>query len=191
MKKSIKTVAATVLLAAGLFAAAPAVANASTIYTPVAQGGTVTIAPAGSATFNFTGFQPGETVIFTCNGEHASAATLAIIRFAVVESVDLGSKPANASGDVSVTVTFPSDASGSYTVTARGTASGASATAGAAISTSSSSSSDASGDGLAVTGVDGTTLLGFWIGGGVLVLAGASIAVASSVRRQRQQQHNA
>jgi LPXTG-motif cell wall-anchored protein len=37
------------------------------------------------------------------------------------------------------------------------------------------------------TGGDSESLLGIWVGGGALVLAGATVAVAATVRRNRQE----
>ncbi|BDV29751.1 hypothetical protein [Microbacterium terricola] len=179
MKNSLKAFAAATLLAAALVAT-PMVANAATDegYPPSSTvNGSVTVAPGGTVTVPFTGFEPNEGVSFTLTGENASGATLAFVKFAVV-TADLGTKDADASGAVSATVTLPSNASGDYTLQATGEVSGA---ADPVIL----STGVATGE-LGATGVDGNALLGLWIGGGALVLAGASIAVAGTVRRQRQ-----
>ena len=63
------------------------------------------------------------------------------------------------------------NASGSYKLSATGTR----------------ASSEAGGSStLPSTGGDSDSLLGIWIGGGALVLAGATIAVGASVRRGRE-----
>ncbi|GAA5035499.1 hypothetical protein ACFQRL_00865 [Microbacterium fluvii] len=177
MKKTIKATAAAALLAVAIFAA-PAAANA---YIPSGDiTGPATIAPGGSGTFSFAGFDPSETVSFTLTGENGAGATLAFVKFAVSSAST--TKTAGSDGAASVAVTLPSNASGDYTLTGTG------ATSGIVGSTVLSVAADgtATTDDLAGTGSDSTALLGLWVGGGALVLAGASIAVAATVRRQRQ-----
>lgn len=168
----VKAAAATAIAAAAIFAV-PAAASA---YTPVPPSGVTTVVN-GVVTLPFTGFQPNESVTFTLTGENASGATLGYVKFAV-QTANLGTKAANASGAVSATVTLPSNASGVYTLVADGATS-------ASVSTTITVTASGGSTGLAATGSDSGALLGLWVGGGALVLAGASIAVAGTVRRQR------
>ena len=165
-----KAAAAFALAVAAVFAA-PLAANA---YTPSGPAsGTVTIAPGGTGTVAFTGFAPGESVTFKLTGENASGATLAFVKFAIETKSTV--KTASSTGSASVAVTLPSNASGTYTLTATG------ATSGTSVSTTITVGAAA----LPSTGGNDESLLGIWIGGGALVLAGAGIAVASTVRRNR------
>lgn len=180
MKNKISKAAAALALAAAAVFAAPAVANA---YTPVPVDGEVTLTPGAPATIGFTGFNPNEGVTFTLTGENAAGATLALIT-AASDDVQSITKEADEDGDASVTVTLPENASGDYTLTAVGDESGTAAEP-VEISVAATGGDDDGGV-LTPTGFDGDQLLGIWVGGGVLVLAGASIAVATSVRRSRQ-----
>ncbi len=177
--KSLRLKLAAIAVAVVALVAAPAAANA---YTPSPSGGgTVTVAPGGTVTVQFTGFQPNETVRFTLFGENGAGASLAVVKSAPSTSAPLD-KPANAAGAVSVTVTLPSNASGSYTLTATGLSSAATATATIAVGASGGSGG---GQVPAATGVDSASLMGVWIGGGVLLLGGLAVTVFA-VRRQRQ-----
>lgn len=49
-----------------------------------------------------------------------------------------------------------------------------------------STGSTGGGGSLPATGADNSALLGVWVGGGALVLAGGALAVAATVRRNRQ-----
>ncbi|HCJ49724.1 MAG TPA: hypothetical protein DHW40_10420 [Microbacterium sp.] len=180
MKNKIsKAVAALALAAAAVFAA-PAVASA---YTPVAPGGTVTIAAGGSATLsvNVSALPDIDTTVtFTLSGQGVTGASLARIATAADASTSV-TKPVSAPEAV---VTLPEDASGTYTLAAEGTQSGTDLKP-ITIQVAATGGEDDGGV-LTPTGFDGDQLLGIWVGGGVLVLAGASIAVATSVRRSRQ-----
>lgn len=172
----IKAAAATAIAAAAVFAA-PAIANA---YTPAPVGGSsVSITAGGSATISFNNFEPNETVTGTLTGENAAAGSVAFVKFAVTSTST--TKTANAAGEVSFQVTLPANASGEYALTANGAVSGASTVT---ISVPAAAGGAGSGT-LPATGGDNAALLGLWIGGGALVLAGGSIAVASTVRRHR------
>ncbi|MEW1835845.1 hypothetical protein [Microbacterium sp. NPDC079995] len=186
MKHKISKAAAALAVAIAAVFAAPAVANAYTPDTPVPSAlvpgvPTPLAVPAGT-------FVPGETVTFTLTGEGVGPANLAFVAFAVSStSVD---KEATADGGAVATVTLPEDATGSYALTAV-SESGASfafpavGVAAAAGGDGGTDGGSAGGPALGDTGFDGDALLGLWVGGGVLVLAGASIAVATSVRRTR------
>ncbi|RKE65083.1 LPXTG cell wall anchor domain-containing protein [Microbacterium sp. AG238] len=173
----IKAAAASAIAAAAVFAA-PAIANA---YTPAPVGGSsVTVTAGGTATIAFNNFEPNESVTGTLTGENAAAGSVAFVKFAVTSTST--TKVANAAGEVAFQVTLPANATGEYTLTATGTASGSSTVTIAVPA----AAGGAGGSGtLPATGGDNAALLGLWIGGGALALAGGSIAVASTVRRHR------
>ncbi|MGR6743331.1 LPXTG cell wall anchor domain-containing protein [Microbacterium arborescens] len=173
----IKAAAASAIAAAAVFAA-PAIANA---YTPAPVGGSsVTVTAGGTATIAFNNFEPNESVTGTLTGENAAAGSVAFVKFAVTSTST--TKVANAAGEVAFQVTLPANATGEYTLTATGTVSGASTVTIAVPA----AAGGAGGSGtLPATGGDNAALLGLWIGGGALALAGGSIAVASTVRRHR------
>ncbi|MDT3316697.1 hypothetical protein Q9S71_07645 [Microbacterium sp. KSW4-11] len=187
MKHKISKAAAALAVAIAAVFAAPAVASAYTPDTPVPSA----LVPGVPAPFPVPAgtFVPGETVTFTLTGEGVGPDNLAFVAFAVSSaSVD---KTATADGGAVATVTLPEDATGSYALTAV-SESGASfafpAVGVAAAAGGDGGGTDdggAGGPALGNTGFDGDALLGLWVGGGVLVLAGASIAVATSVRRTR------
>ncbi|MFS0868203.1 hypothetical protein AB3M83_12825 [Microbacterium sp. 179-B 1A2 NHS] len=183
MKNKISKAAAALAIAAATVFAAPAVASAQTAerYTPAPANGTsVTIVAGENATVVFNNFVANENVVFTLTGFNASAGSLAAVNAAADESISI-EKEANADGEAAVEVTLPDNAQGDYTLSADGEVSGESADVTISVA--------ATGDGSGVlpgSGFDGDALLGLWVGGGVLVLAGASIAVATSVRRARQ-----
>jgi hypothetical protein len=172
--KSLRIKLAAVVVAVAALVAAPAAANA---YTPTPSGpSTVTISASGSATIAFSGFQPGEPVTFSLTGEFALSATLATVKTAV--ETNTLTKAASPAGATSVQVTLPSNAVGQYRLAATGGTSG---------ETSSVLINAVAADGQvpAATGVDSASLMGVWIGGGVLLLGGLAVTVFA-VRRQRQ-----
>lgn len=181
MKRHIFRAAAVALLAAAL-TTLPLAANASTY--PPAGSGTVsssTVVPGGTVTFSVANdiFEPGEPVTVTLTGENASGASLAFVKFAV-QTKTLGVLEANAQGGLDpISIRFPADASGPYTITA------ISPSAGGGVSATVTAVAAGSGAGgvLPATGSDSASLLGVWIGGGALVLAGGALAVVAAVRR--------
>lgn len=184
MKHKISKAAAALAVAIAAVFAAPAVASA---YVPSPVGpGTITVTPGGTVPVQFTGFEPSELVTFTLTGEGVGPANLAFVSFAVTSTSV--SKTASDDGAATATVTLPDNATGTYTLAAVGAESGAAETVTIALAAASGGTDDggsAGGPALGDTGFDGDALLGLWVGGGVLVLAGASIAVATSVRRTR------
>lgn len=186
MKHKISKAAAALAVAIAAVFAAPAVASA---YTPTPAGPeTITITPGGTVPVQFTGFEPGEQVTFTLTGEGVGPDNLAFVSFAVTSTSV--TKDASEDGAATATVTLPDDATGTYTLAAVGSESGAAepvtiALAAPAGGDGGTDDGSAGGPALGDTGFDGDALLGLWVGGGVLVLAGASIAVATSVRRTR------
>ncbi len=87
-------------------------------------------------------------------------------------------------------ITLPDPQVGTYLLTATGTlADGTPGTSTGVVGSGSSTggtsgTGDASGS-LPATGMDANSLLGFWVGGGALVLAGATVAVVATARRNR------
>ena len=180
-----KALAGLAIAAAAIFIA-PAAAQA---YLPSGDiTGPATIAPGGSGTVNFNGFDPNETVSFTLSGENGAGASLA----SAVSAVSTANivKGADSSGSVSVTVTLPSDATGSYTLTGTGLSSGSfgsivfSAGSSTGGSSSGGTTSGGSTGGLPNTGATIPTL-GLWAGGGLLALGAAFVIVLTIVRRQK------
>ncbi|WP_405371695.1 MULTISPECIES: hypothetical protein [unclassified Microbacterium] len=179
MKNKISKAAAVLAIAAAAVFAAPAVASA---YTPAPVTGTnITIVAGDNSTVVFNNFEANENVTFTLTGFNASAGSLALVQASASESISID-KEANADGEAAVEVTLPDNAQGTYTLAADGEVSGASES----VTIQVAATGGTGGGALPGTGFDGDALLGLWVGGGVLVLAGASIAVATSVRRARQ-----
>ncbi|RKT35986.1 LPXTG-motif cell wall-anchored protein [Microbacterium sp. AG1240] len=190
MKNSFAKAAAVITLAAAAtFAplaahAYPTGEEASVSSTTVAPGGTVEFTVADGT------FDPGEPVTISLTGENASGASLAVLKTAV-ETAALGTVPAAADGSISTGIKFPANASGVYTITATSPSvpEGVSVTvsvaaAGAGTGGSNAGGSNAGGS-LPATGMDSGSLLGLWVGGGALVLAGGAVAVGAAVHRQR------
>lgn len=186
MKRTFTKAAAVAAIVAGAMFAVPTAASA---YTPGPGAGVSdsTVAPGGTFTFLVEAgvFAPGETVSISITGENASGASLAFVKFAV-ETQALGTTTANAEGGVDgAQITLPANATGTYTVTATSASNpiGTSATVTAVAGDSGETPGD---DDLATTGADSEALLALWVGGGALLLAGGGIAVASAVRRNKQ-----
>ena len=183
MKNKISKASAALAIAVAAVFAAPAVASAYTS-DPVVVSAPGALVPGTPGTVSFTDFAANEGVTFTLRGENASGGSLAFVAF-VVDSTSV-TKAADAEGNASVEVTLPSNASGSYELTGTGQESGTVASTTISVAATGSGAGGEGGGGvLQNTGFDGDALLGLWVGGGVLVLAGASIAVATSVRRAR------
>ena len=156
----------------------PVAAQASTIYPP---SGACTISPAvasAGATIQLSctagTFADTEPVTITVTGENGSSASIGFVRFAI--STASGRTTSAADGSLrAVPIVLPRDASGTYNIAAVSTSSvGGTATA-----------TIASDGSLPVTGMNAGSLLSLWVGGGALVLAGATVAVAATIRRHR------
>lgn len=179
MTHSLRTaIAAATLVAAGVFLA-PAAAQASSIYPPTGSCTTspTTMTPGGTITFSCSAdtFSANETVAITVTGENGSAATIGMLRFAI--STASGSATSSDDGSLpGVKITLPSNASGTYNIAAVSPTS--------AGGTAPTTIAGADG-GLPATGITGGSTMGVWIGGGALVLAGAALAVAATLRRTR------
>lgn len=193
MKLTLAKAGASLALAGALLVAAPVVAQA---YVPTAPGSqTITVTEDGS--YGFAGYEAGSEVTFTLVGVGVTGANIATAG-AQVTAASV-TKIADASGSAAAEVTLPDPQVGSYSLTASGPlaseggasgggASGGGASVGGGTSVESGTSAGGTSggsDSLAVTGMDANSLLGFWVGGGALVLAGATVAVAATARRNR------
>ncbi|MFN3950363.1 LPXTG cell wall anchor domain-containing protein [Microbacterium sp.] len=178
MKLNITKVGASAALAGALLLAAPAVAQA---YVPTSPD-TVTLAVTSNGPVPVAGFEPGASVTFTLVGVGVTGANIATANLPV--SSASVTKTADGSGSATAVVTLPANPVGSYTLAATGPrASGAGGTG----SNGSTGGSSADGSALPATGMDANSLLGLWVGGGALALAGGAIAVGTKVRRTRQE----
>lgn len=186
MKLNFAKVGGSAVLAGVLLLAAPVAAQAD--YVPDAPGSqTITVTEDGE--YGFAGYEAGAEVQFTLVGVGVTGANIATAGQQVTAASV--TKVADASGSAAAVVTLPDPQVGTYSLTASGpTASGSGASVGGGTSigggtsTGGGTSSDA-GASLPATGMDANSLLGFWVGGGALVLAGATIAVAATARRNR------
>lgn len=181
MKHKIQGLAVAALVAASALAL-PAAAQADTIYPPSNACSVVpsVVTPGATVTFSCVDgtFSPSEFVSVTVEGN--TNATVGFVKFAVTSS---GSTTSAADGAISVPITFPSNASGNYNITAASETS-----AGGAATVSISATGSGSGEGsLPATGSDSAALLGLWVGGGALVLAGGAVALTAAVRRNRKE----
>ncbi|MCY1717627.1 LPXTG cell wall anchor domain-containing protein [Microbacterium sp. SL62] len=167
MKLNLKKAGVTAALAGALLFAAPAVAQA---YVPSSPN-TVTVTVTSNGPVPVSGFQAGAQVTFTLVGRGVTGANIATANLPVTSASV--TKTADSSGSATATVTLPAGASGTYTLAATG----ARAAAGGG--------GNNAGPSLPETGFDANSMLGIWVGGGALVLAGGTIAVATTVRRNR------
>ncbi|MGK3953976.1 cell wall protein [Microbacterium sp. I2] len=172
------SLAAVVALATFAVLGAPAAAQASTIYPP---SGACTASPATTQPGSTIGFECAagtfsgdESVTVTVTGENGAGATIGMVRFAISTASEVVTSEANGSL-APLSITLPSNATGTYNIAA---ISSTSAGGTAAVSITGA-------DGLPVTGLDSGSMLGLWIGGGALVLAGAALGIAAVVRRRR------
>ncbi|WP_404431326.1 LPXTG cell wall anchor domain-containing protein [Microbacterium lacus] len=176
MKNSIRISAAVALAAAAILA--PAAAQA-VIYPPsgACTVTPATVTPGGTVAFECDDETFGATESVTITVEGATGATVGFVKFAVTSS---GGATSTASGALApVDIAFPSDASGVYNISA------VSETSSGGTSSVSVTSGSTGGGSLPATGADNSALLGVWVGGGALVLAGGALAVAATVRRNR------
>lgn len=188
MKLNITKVGASAALAGALLFAAPAVAQA---YVPTSPD-TVTLTITSNGPVPVAGFEPGASVTFTLVGVGVTGANIATANLPV--SSASVTKTADASGSATAVVTLPANPVGSYTLAATGaradgsSAGGGSTGGGTAGGGTAGTGTNAGGsNALPATGMDANSLLGLWVGGGALALAGGAIAVGTKVRRTRQE----
>ena len=172
MKHKITKAVASFAAAGALLFAAPAMAQA---YVPTGPN-TVTITITSNGPVPVSGFQPGAEVTFTLVGRGVTGANIATANLPVTSASV--TKTADSSGAATAVVTLPANPSGPYTLAASGARADGSAGSG-------SGSNPGGGTALPATGVNGESLMGIYIGGGALVLAGATVPVAAKVRRNR------
>ena len=184
MKQSIRFIAVAALVAISALAL-PTAAQARTIIYPPSNACNVVpspvITPGATVTFSCTDgtFSPSEFVTVTVEGN--TGADVGFITTAVTSSANTVSTSTGALEGVEIS--FPSDANGVYNIAA---VSATSAGGVSSVSVGSTTGADAGGS-LPATGFDSNALLGLWVGGGALVLAGGAVAVTAAVRRNRRE----
>ncbi|MBN9216098.1 MAG: cell wall protein [Microbacterium sp. SCN 70-200] len=174
---AVKATIVAIIMAGALAFAGATAAQASVLYPPVDACGVADVTVSAGDTISFScqsgTFAANEAVTITVTGENGADATFAFVRMAI--STGSATYTSSATGTLpAVSITLPADAKGIYNIAAvsSGSAGGiASVTIVAA-------------DGLPTTGGDSGQLLGIWIGGGALVLAGVVVLVAVLVRRR-------
>jgi len=173
--------ALTAALALGAVVAVPAAASASTIYPPTESCTTTPAATQAGGTIAFEcaaeTFSADEPVTITVTGENGADARIGMVRLAISTASSIVRSEADGSL-APIDITLPSNASGTYNIAA---VSSTSAGGTAAVTVTGA-------DGLPTTGLDQGQIIGLWIGGGALVLAGAVLAVVAMVRRARDSQ---
>lgn len=158
---------------------AASVVDASSIYPPSGSCTTspAAVAPGGSFDFQCAPatFSSSEQVTITVTGENGAGADIGMVRFAITTAS--GTTTSAEDGSVAaLRITLPQNASGTYNI--------------AAVSSTSAGSTAAvtvtSPDGpLPITGMEAGSLIGLFVGGGALLLAGVALAVAAVLRRGR------
>lgn len=184
--KHLTKAAASAAIAGALLLAAPAVAQAYVPAGPDTQTFTIT----SDGPVPVSGFTPGAETTFTLVGVGVTGANIATANLPVTSASV--TKIADANGVATATVTLPDNPVGSYTLAVSGARAanngGGSGTGGGAVGGGSNNAGSSTG--LPATGMDTGSLLGIWVGGGALVLAGGVIAVGAKVRRTRQENHS-
>lgn len=173
MKLNITKAGASLALAGALLFAAPAVAQA---YVPTGPG-TVTQTVTSNGPVPIAGFQPGTDVTFTLVGVGVTGANIATANLPV--SSASVTKKADASGSATAVITLPANPVGSYTLAASGARADGSPGTGGGTNAGGSNA-------LPATGMNTDSMLGIWVGGGALVLAGAAVMVVTKTRRRNE-----
>jgi hypothetical protein len=167
------------IVGAAMFAVAPTAASAASLYPPVdaCTTGGDGFSPGSTVGFECEAgtFTPNEPITITVTGERGDQATFAIVRADITTaSVERTADSDGALGTVEIVLP---DARGVYNIAAVSPTS-AGGTASAVIDTSAEGA-------LPISGFDGNQLLGLWVGGGALVLAGLVVVGAAAYRRHR------
>ncbi|WP_150957533.1 LPXTG cell wall anchor domain-containing protein [Microbacterium testaceum] len=189
MKLNLKKAAAASALAGALLVAAPVAAQAATQAPTYAANNpsTVVIEITESGPVAVPGFEANADVTAQLAGRGIGPGSLATANLPVTSTS--ATKKTDASGAVAFNVTLPENPSGSYTLAVTGPRAGSDAgTGGSTPIGGGSGSTGGSANGsnnLPATGMDASSMLGLWVGGGALALAGGTIAVATTVRRNR------
>jgi hypothetical protein len=185
MKTSlIKAAAAVTIAATAVFApvAANAAAGAGSYTTPT------TIITNNIIVINFApgSFASFENVNIYLTGVNADDATLATVKAATNTTPQLvGTVTADADGGATARIQLPAGAAGNYTIL--GTSPSNPAGISATVTLAAAGGGTGGTGGLPATGMDSGSLLGLWVGGGALVLAGGAVAAGAAVHRQRKQ----
>ena len=184
MKLSITKAGGAVALAGALLVAAPVAAQAATAgYAPTGPN-TITVTVTSDGPVTFEGFEDGVNVDLTLVGKGITGANLATANLPVTAASV--TKTADSTGQVTAVVTLPASPSGTYTLSATGARADGSTGGGAGTGGGSTGGGSSA---LPVTGMDANSLLGIWVGGGALVLAGGTVALATTLRRKRGEGH--
>lgn len=185
MKHTIRVSAVAALLAASALAL-PTAAHAD-LYAPEGSCtvSPATITPGASVEFSCTDGTFGASEPVTITVEGATSAEIAFARFAVSSDA---TKTSTADGALPpVTISFPSNASGVYNIAAVSPTSAGGTASVSVATTAGGGAAPGSGSSLPATGLDSSALLGLWVGGGALLLAGGAVAVTAAVRRNRRE----
>jgi len=170
--------ALTATLTLGAVIGVPAAANASTIYPPTGSCSTTPATVQASGTFSFEcaaeTFSADESVTITVTGENGAGARIGMVRFAISTASSVVRSESDGSL-AAIEIRLPENATGTYNIAA---VSSTSAGGTAAVTVTGD-------DGLPITGLDQGQTIGLWIGGGALVVAGATLAGVAMVRRSR------
>lgn len=176
MRRTAFFAAATAL--AAVLVAAPAAADASTIYPPSNSCSTTPSTFVAGETVQFRcadgTFSADEQVTVTVTGENGAATTFAMVKLAVSTGSTVRQSTAGGALET-VSITFPAGATGVYNIEAISPTSAGGAASASVVTEA----------GLAATGGDAAAATGLWIGGGALVLGGAALAVVTATRRAR------
>lgn len=188
MKLNLSKLGASAALAGALLLAAPVVAHADPQDYPPTGPGVQSRTISEDGPQDFGGYAPGSPVDFTLTGVGVTGSNIATAGLAVTSASV--TKFADASGAATAVITLPEPQVGTYILTAAGTAADGSSIGSSTVVGSGGSGTSAGGttdasDSLPATGMDANSLLGFWVGGGALVLAGATVAVVATARRNR------
>jgi hypothetical protein len=178
MKRSLRSALVAGVVAAAALLGVPAAAQAS-IYPPAGSctSNPATITAGATITFRCVAetFSPNEDITVTVTGENGASAKIGMVRLAITTAS--GHVQSEADGSIAgVTLTLPSNATGTYNIAA------VSATSAGGTAPVSIKGADGT---LSTPGLDGGALLGAWVGGVALLVAGVALALAAVARRRR------
>lgn len=187
MKLNLTKASAGVALAGALLLAAPAAHAATQGYVPTGPN-TITLSITSDGPVPVDGFQPGASVEFTLVGKGITAANIATASLPVTAASV--TKTADGAGVATAVVTLPANPSGSYTLSVSGARADGSNGGGSGAGTGGGSTGGGTNAGgsnaLPATGMNTDSMLGIWVGGGALVLAGAAVMVVTKTRRRNE-----
>lgn len=159
--------------------AAPLAASAATIYPPTGSCTTEKAAVEANEIIRFscrsTTFSTNEPVTITVTGENGASARVGMMRFGIGTASSVSTSSSDGALRT-VEIALPADARGTYNIAA---VSPSSVGGTAAVTVA------AAEGGLPITGLGGSSALGFLVGGGALLAAGLAIGVAAFVRHRQ------